>query len=69
MSIAQTLAAIKAMPNVSAEWLPSTREYRVIPLWLPAKVTEENAYYTDDADDAVGTAALMNLAQRIGTIQ
>lgn len=64
MTIRQTLAAIKAIHGMTAKWKAETREFRVA--YLPAKPGQSNeaeAYYTEDADDAIYTADFMSCSR------
>lgn len=68
MTIKSTIATIRAMsPRLSCRWSAEYREYRVA-----LDGSEASAYYTADAEDAIGTARAMldhadrhPLAQRI----
>jgi hypothetical protein len=74
MTIKKTLAAIKALsPDLTARWIKDTGEYRIsfsiyaigrkwpeLDHWDKAEEKNEAmAYYTEDAEDALGTAAAM----------
>jgi hypothetical protein len=55
MTIRQTLAAIKALPNVTARYSAEYREFTVRLIGRP-----EADYFTDDRTDALQTAIAMN---------
>jgi len=65
MTVAQTLLAIKAIPGMTARYRDG--EYRVYPTYADSTYTkperefhqEAQAYYTDDAEDALVTAHKM----------
>lgn len=72
MSKTKTLAAIKALPGMTARFNADSGEYRVTftdEVWLaydPSRdaahrraLSEDAAYYTDDEADALGTAIRM----------
>jgi hypothetical protein len=58
MTIKQTLAQLKAM-GCKATYSRDWNEYRVTLPDLDAKREETIAYYTSDAEDALGTGAAM----------
>jgi hypothetical protein len=58
MSIKRTLNQLKAM-GCKASYSRDWREYRVTLPDLDAKREEAIAYYTSDAEDALGTGAAM----------
>jgi hypothetical protein len=58
MTIKQTLAQLKAM-GCKATYSRDWNEYRVTLPDLDAKREEAIAYYTSDAEDALGTGAAM----------
>lgn len=72
MNRKDTLAAINALPGIQAKYLSDTKEYRVTyryPHALPMghgrikrihDRQESLAHYTDDKEDALGTAKLMS---------
>lgn len=61
-TIRTTLAAIRAIPGVTARWNADTKEYRVNLI----DGDEATTYYTTDAEDALDTAEHMarNAQQR-----
>lgn len=58
MTIKQTIAAIKAIPGMTARCVDG--EYRVTFTEGSNATREAMAYYTDDAQDAIGTARAMS---------
>lgn len=58
MTIKQTLAQLKAM-GCKATYSRDWEEYRVTLPNLEPKREEAIAYYTSDAEDAIGTGAAM----------
>lgn len=56
MTKAETLAAIRALPNMTARYISDTGEYRVTMTNVSRERAEAIACYTDDAEDALGTA-------------
>jgi hypothetical protein len=59
MTIASTIAAIKALPNMTARRVLNVGEYRVTFTDVTPNRAEELAYYTSDPDDALHTARAM----------
>lgn len=58
MTVKETINAIFAVGDgntIVARYISATKEWRIKVRGLP----EETTYYTDDADDAIGTAKLM----------
>ena len=60
MSIKDTLAAIKALPYMTARYRSDWQEYRVTVTGVDAEKAERVAYYTNDAEDALETAKAMS---------
>ena len=58
MTIKETLAQLKAL-GCKARWDMDWKEYRITLPNLSHEREEAIAYYTDDADDAIATAAAM----------
>lgn len=55
MSIKTTIASVRALsPRLSCRWIAETKEYRVT-----VDGSEAAACYTQDAEDAIGTAEAM----------
>lgn len=54
----ETIAAVKAL-GLKCAYLRQTGEYRVAHAGLTRDREEAGAYYTDDKEDALGTARLM----------
>lgn len=62
MSRATTIAAIKAIPHMTARWEDFAGEYRVTYSDWSKDRAEAVACYTDDPEDAIGTAEAMSKA-------
>lgn len=60
MSKREQCKAIAELPYIKCTWLSGTSEYRVTYDGLDRQKEEDAAYYTDDFDDAFGTASVMS---------
>ena len=58
MTIKQTLDTIRAM-GLSARYNSEYKEYRITVKGLKPAMSEACAYYTNDSNDAIGTAQCM----------
>jgi hypothetical protein len=59
MRIADVKSLIGGMPHVKVKWNADLHEYRVAYKGLLPAREEAMAYYTDDPEDAIGTARTM----------
>ncbi len=58
MNVKQALQAIRAL-GLKAKFDSEWSEFRIAPKGMTAEREEACAYYTPDAEDAVGTARMM----------